>query len=303
MNEKAMRDRDTSELEKLDIHSLNELHWRKERDFAKKIRTMNGRSRERSMLIKEGYSSVASILNAKNRKRGIENASAGFAKKHKYLLNAVLKMAKGGAAVRPVFLEVGFGSGRALSVARDHGFYLYGIEVNDAHVESAAREYGEDHGCFFSGEVLDLDLDDLRSKVDVIYWNDVMEHIPPDEIPAISRVFHELLKPGGRLLTITPNWHNRPSDITRIFKPPRTEAEGFHLKEYKLSEVMDIFRTAGFESISAPLFATRNKAFFFGNGLVRLKSSCEYILEILPCAIARSLSSAFAMSISLAVKK
>ena len=71
----------------------------------------------------------------------------------------------------------------------------------------------------------------------LIYWNDVLEHIPPDEVGEYVAHLHRLLAPGGMLVTITPNWLLRPSDVTGDFCPWRTEARGLHLKEYRLAEV------------------------------------------------------------------
>ena len=58
-----------------------------------------------------------------------------------------------------------------------------------------------------------------------------------------------MLATGGQLLTITPNWHVRPSDVTVAFCPPRTASAGLHLKEYTLGEVRDLLRRAGFRPI------------------------------------------------------
>jgi SAM-dependent methyltransferase len=303
MEQKTDADRELLELDKLDMSSLDELHWREERLFADKIRSMSGRSKERSELIERAYGNVSRIVAAKNRKRGVEHASAGFAEKHRYILQSVLKAVRQNISGAPVFFEVGFGSGRALEVAREQGFDVYGLEVNDALVEAAKREFGGENGRFFHGEMLDADLSGLREKVDVIYWNDVMEHIPPDEIQPIASVFHDLLKPGGCILTITPNWHVRPSDVTRLFEPPRSEAKGFHLKEYRLSEVMNILRAEGFGEISTPLLATRKKAFFAGQGMIKAKVAMENVLEALPFGAARVLNSLLALSVTLAVKR
>ena len=54
-----------------------------------------------------------------------------------------------------------------------------------------------------------------------------------------------MLVPGGQLLTITPNWHVRPSDVTVAFCPPRTASAGLHLKEYTLREVSDLLPSPG----------------------------------------------------------
>ena len=83
----------------------------------------------------------------------------------------------------------------------------------------------------------DVDVDSLAGRPTLIYWNDVFEHIPPDEIGDYLSHIHRLLAPGGTLVTITPHWLLRPMDVTGDFCPPRTVARGLHLKEYRLAEV------------------------------------------------------------------
>jgi len=116
----------------------------------------------------------------------------------------------------------------------------------------------------------------------VVYWNDVWEHIPPDEIRAYVRQACRLLVPGGQLVTITPNWHVRPSDVTKLFKPPGSEPEGFHLREYTLREVASILREAGFEKVTVPLAVTRNRTFLAGRGFFKSKCLLEPMLEFVP---------------------
>ena len=86
----------------------------------------------------------------------------------------------------------------------------------------------------------------------LIYWNDVWEHIPPDEIGDWLRRIYAMLPPGGQLVTITPNWHMRPFDATALAYPPRTEAQGLHLKEYTLRN-RGIRDVAGFAKVATPM--------------------------------------------------
>jgi len=180
---------------------------------------------------------------------------------------------------------------------------LMGVDVNSGYVDKANLEYGERRGQFFYGEVLDLDLSLLSSRADVVYWNDVMEHLPPDEIPDVMAAVFKLLRPGGALVTITPNWHIRPSDITRDFKPPRSEPEGFHLKEYSLREVASILNEAGFEHVQTPIFATRTRCYLMGSGLMKIKSLFEPALEWLPFRVAQIIDSVMGLSVTIAVKQ
>ena len=82
------------------------------------------------------------------------------------------------------------------------------------------------------------------------------------------------------LVTITPNWHMRPSDVTVKFCPPRTEAVGFHLKEYKLAEICELTHAAGFRAIRAPAFISRRRIYDLRwASFTRAKKRLEPLLE------------------------
>ena len=141
------------------------------------------------------------------------------------------------------------------------------------------------------------------SSYSVAYWNDVFEHIPVDEISDYLQTLHSLLKPGGKLITITPNWHMRPSDVTDLFLPPRSSAVGFHLKEYTLREVRQLLFAAGFTKIQTPLFISRN-AIHMSNAfdITAVKSFLEPLLEWLPFQAAVQACRRLGLSCTVATK-
>ena len=112
-----------------------------------------------------------------------------------------------------------------------------------------------------------------------------------------------MLLPGGQLVTITPNWHMRPSDITLAIHPPRTEAAGLHLKEYTLREVARLLRQAGFESVATPLAVTSRRIVLCRNGLLGLKCFWEPALAWLPFPLAKLACRGLGLSCTIATKK
>src|SRR5690606_39119617 len=135
----------------------------------------------------------------------------------------------------PRLFEIGYGGGLLLSRMAARGFDVSGIEISPAVRETALKQVpSEYHDQLLVGDFVTHPLLTGLSQVDVVYWNDVFEHIPTDELPDYLQRIHSLILPGGCLVTITPNWHERPSDVTGDFRPPRTEALGLHLKEYTL---------------------------------------------------------------------
>jgi len=81
------------------------------------------------------------------------------------------------------------------------------------------------------------------NTINVAYSNQLMEHIHPDDAFEQLQNIYTALAPGGVYICITPNRLNGPHDISRYFD---TEASGFHLKEYTVSELNDLFKKVGF---------------------------------------------------------
>jgi len=113
-------------------------------------------------------------------------------------------------------LEIGPGRGVFLKNAKKEGFEVHAIELNSkliTQLESFCEKV-------YSEDILNLDLDE--DYFDVIYFRDVMEHIP-DVVPFLMKV-KSVLKPGGLLLIDT---HNIDSLINRLTKEYHTVIFGF----------------------------------------------------------------------------
>jgi SAM-dependent methyltransferase len=83
---------------------------------------------------------------------------------------------------------------------------------------------------------------------DVVYSNQLMEHIHPDDAKAQLREIFRVLRIGGNYVCITPNKANGPWDISYYYDDV---AKGLHLKEYTISELVDLFGDAGFRTFRA----------------------------------------------------
>ncbi len=84
------------------------------------------------------------------------------------------------------------------------------------------------------------------ASADVVYSNQLMEHLHPNDAAEQLANIARALRPGGRYLCITPNRISGPHDISAAFD---SEARGFHLREYTYSELGSLFRGAGFRSV------------------------------------------------------
>lgn len=84
------------------------------------------------------------------------------------------------------------------------------------------------------------------SSVSVVYSNQLMEHLHPEDSYEQLKEIYRVLKPGGRYICVTPNRLAGPHDISKYFDPVAT---GFHLQEYTNRELYKLFLEAGFSKI------------------------------------------------------
>jgi SAM-dependent methyltransferase len=87
-------------------------------------------------------------------------------------------------------------------------------------------------------------------SVDVAYSNQLMEHLHPDDALEQLQGIWRALRPGGVYICITPNGLSGPHDISAHFDAVAT---GFHLKEYTVAELSELFRKVGFRKVQTLL--------------------------------------------------
>ena len=121
------------------------------------------------------------------------------------------------------FFEIGYGAGHAPGAGPQRGIPLCRNRGLRGHASDGRRATGAGGPAASPrGQFPRQRATGSGNRWSLVYWNDVFEHIPPDEIGDWLARIHAMLVPGGQLLTITPNWHVRPSDATVAFCPPRT---------------------------------------------------------------------------------
>ena len=301
--EVILYDGSRQDIQGLDCEHLDQLHWEQERAYAQRILTAPQGSDQRAQAFRDGYDTVLQII-AERRKATSGSLSMGFNPRFVRMVLALLKKQRQRGVVAPRLFEVGYAAGRMLAPIAEAGFDIAGIEVSE-FMRQLARESlpARLHDRLYLGDLLRLEPPKPEERFHVVYWNDVFEHLPPDEGEAYLRKIFELLAPGGVLVTITPNWHLRPSDVTTMFRPPRSEAEGFHLREYTLRELTALLRGAGFSRVDTPLFVTRKQQVLCGSGLCGAKRACEPVLEYLPFGLTRLLCRGLGLSCTLAWKR
>lgn len=281
---------------------LTRLQYEQEVAFAAAIAASPKNSTQRMETTRHAYQTICEILDEIGVRAGKKNAlSMGMDARYIRLVLEILSSQRSRGIGDGIF-EVGFGSGLLLKAASDAGHRVAGLEVAPQLLQSARQVLPPtSHSDLLLGDFRSVDLSIHKGKYSLVYWNDVFEHIPVDEISEYLTRIRSLLAPGGKLLTITPNWHMRPSDVTCEFMPPRSEATGFHLKEYTLGEVRKMLLGAGFSTVQTPTYISRKRIWM--SSLVDCtfaKAAVEPQLEWLPFKVAVQFCRRFGFNCTLA---
>ena len=285
----------------MSLEELQQLRWEQERQFAQMILSLPKGSRERTLVIGQAYDSISTILESQQENEG--SPQLGVDHRHVWLVLELLNQQIRRGFGRPRLFEIGYGNGTILKKVSDQGFPVGGIEISPAMRDEALGRLGDAFADqLLEGDLQSVDEQSLADRPSLVYWSDVFQRICPDEISDYLQQIYQLLIPGGTLVTITPHWLLRPSDVTSDFCPPRTEARGLHLKEYRLAEVVRLLKRTGFRRVATPLAVTRQRIHLFGNGLRLSKQLAESVLDRLPVRCAHLLCRGAGMSITLATK-
>ena len=135
------------------------------------------------------------------------------------------------------FLEIGAGDCALSERVAETASLVYAVDISDQTRGRAIP--GNVRIVITDGRSVDVP----AGSVDLAFSDQLMEHLHPDDALEQLRNIHRALKPGGVYMCVTPNRVYGPSDISAFFDD---EPRGFHLKEYTLAEILEVFRSAGF---------------------------------------------------------
>lgn len=185
-----------------------------------------------------------------------------------------LPLTKPGDAV----LEIGCGTGHVLAELARHGRKCVGVEPSVEMISLCPR-------------VPDLRivlgtadrLDFPPCCFDLAFSQQVLEHLHPDDVPVHLAECYRVLRPGGVLCIETPNARAGPQDISRGFVPV---AQGLHLKEWSVAELIVEFRRAGFRRIQgllAPPFLARRSSLI--HKCFRVSATVKWLQDLALAAV------------------
>ena len=140
-----------------------------------------------------------------------------------------------------VFVEVGAGDCSLTIESSKHCKEAIALEVSKEIIK----------GLKFSNNSKCLIFDGFNFPIkdnyaDLAFSNQLMEHLHPDDaIEQITEILR-LLKNGGSYICITPNGLNGPHDVSQYYGD---KLVGFHMKEYRISELRRLFLEVGFKKV------------------------------------------------------
>jgi len=133
-------------------------------------------------------------------------------------------------------LEVGCGSGKLLYRMKNLGWMVTGIDL-DSDAFAEAKSLGVD---VRKGELQDHDFN--AGEFHIVVMNHVIEHLS-DPLKVLEHCRH-LLKPGGKLILLTPNCdsrgHQKWGEYWRGLEVPR------HLQIFNIESLSMLVKRAGF---------------------------------------------------------
>jgi len=186
------------------------------------------------------------------------------------------------------FVEFAPGDGHFARYVCAHARTVYAVDISDQQGSASAAPANFVHAVYDGYDV------DLPSQMaDIAFSDQLIEHIHPDDVAIHFTLVRRLLKPGGVYVFRTPHRHSGPHDVSRRFS---REAEGFHLKEWTVSELLDLLQSCGYKSCSTiwDAVAVRvplPKAYF---------TAAEWTLDRVPHALRRWITVPFIPGITIA---
>lgn len=106
---------------------------------------------------------------------------------------------------KSAIMDYGCASGSFLGTLRKPYAEAVGVDIAKTQVDLANQKYGNERLCFMTVEE---SAKLPKNHFDYIINSEVIEHVAPKEAEKLLRQFADWLKPDGRLILSTPNYHS-----------------------------------------------------------------------------------------------
>jgi 2-polyprenyl-3-methyl-5-hydroxy-6-metoxy-1,4-benzoquinol methylase len=175
-------------------------------------------------------------------------------------------------------LDIGCAFGDFLSVARERGWDVYGIELSAHAAAEAGKKIGSER--VFQSDFINARLP--QKTFDLITMIDVLEH--EQDVASFLKRAYDLLKPGGLVVIFTPDMDSLSRKIMQRSWPHFNRE---HVIYFSRSGIGDILAKKGFKTLFCAPF---NKAFNFqyikcqidAHAKVIVKNIINFILFFIP---------------------
>jgi len=171
-----------------------------------------------------------------------------------------------------VYVEIGCGDAALTKAVASRVAAAIGVDVTAELVASG----GPAAFRFLLSDGITLELPDCSA--DLVFSNQLMEHLHVDDAQDQLREIYRVLKPGGRYICCTPNRLSGPHDISVYFSHVPT---GFHLREYDHRSLGALFRASGFKRVQA-MVSAKGRRFTVP---LAVAGAAETLLEIVPVRV------------------
>jgi SAM-dependent methyltransferase len=188
------------------------------------------------------------------------------------------------------YLEIGPGDCALAKAIAERVRKVYAVDVSNEIASGVALP-----------ENLELAISDGCSipvpagTIDLAYSDQLMEHLHPDDAVAQLANIRQALAPNGVYVCLTPNRLTGPHDISRYFDEVAT---GFHLQEYTVGELTELFTAAGFHKC---WILAGGGGFHLPVPLVLVKT-IERLLMLLPTRFGKKLARGLPLRLLLGAK-
>jgi ubiquinone/menaquinone biosynthesis C-methylase UbiE len=126
-----------------------------------------------------------------------------------------------------------------------HAAHVVATDVSDAMLDRARRSAPHNVELLSADATQGLPFAD--ASFDTVYWNDVAEHLHPDDLPGVLREIRRVLRPGGAVCTLTCHIDDGPHDASFFLLPRGTPPMGVHLQEFSYRGWAKHLEAAGLE--------------------------------------------------------
>lgn len=150
--------------------------------------------------------------------------------------------------------EIGSGKGGLIRYLAELGHECRGTEISKERGHKWARPHPR--LSWGTSDGVHLERFERANSYDVVISDQVIEHLHPDDLVDHFRGVMTILNRGGRYIFDTPHAFFGPSDISRVFR--YETPQGFHLKEYTWTEIVEALNGVGFTHVYAVLSFPRS---------------------------------------------